>query len=328
MKKVIITGATGFIGGSLARYLLKKNVTVYGVDINADKLEALKKFGDFIPVVADFSKYSRLHEMIDDKEIDVFYHFAWQGVFGVAFKDYKMQLNNASYTCDALMEAVEIGCKKFVFAGTINEYEMNKYISANYFEPRYTYIYSAVKQVSEAICKTLAYNLGIEYNCGRIAMAYGENNYSMMIPNVVMKNLLSNTPCNLIEGNDLYDMVYVDDIVRAFEAIGDKGKNMKSYYIGHRNITTFKIIIENIAQILNPNCPLLFGKYPDAPSGVDYENIDLDALYQDTGFECRADFKESIMKTADWLKSIDSANFAGGGYSYLVIISAARKAAA
>ncbi len=302
MKKVIITGAGGFIGGALTKYLLEKGVTVYGVDISDEKFSAYSDHETFIPVVADFSKYDRLSEMIDD-DIDVFYHFAWQGVFGAAFKDYALQLNNAKYACEAIEQAIKIGCEKFVFAGTMNEYEMDSYIKADYFEPRYTYIYSAVKQVSEAIGKTLAFNNGIEFCTGRIAMAYGENNYSMMIPNVVMKNLISNMPCKLIEGSDLYDMVYIDDIVRAFESIGERGKNMKSYYIGHRKITTFRKIIERIAEILNPDCPLLFGEYPDVPSGVDYANIDLDALYNDTGFECKADFEESIRKTAEWLKN-------------------------
>lgn len=302
MKKVIITGAGGFIGGALTKHLLEKGVTVYGVDISAEKFSAYSDHETFIPVVADFSKYDRLADMIED-DIDVFYHFAWQGVFGAAFKDYALQLNNAKYACEAIEQAIKIGCKKFVFAGTMNEYEMDSYIKADYFEPRYTYIYSAVKQVSEAIGKTLAFNNGIEFCTGRIAMAYGKNNYSMMIPNVVMKNLISNTPCKLIEGNDLYDMIYIDDIVRAFEAIGERGKNMKSYYIGHRKITTFREIIERIAEVLNPNCPLLFGEYPDVPSGVDYDNIDLDALYYDTGFECKANFEESIRKTAEWIKS-------------------------
>lgn len=40
----------------------------------------------------------------------------------------------------------------------------------------------------------------------------------------------------------------------------------------------------------------------DSPSGVDYRNIDIEALYNDTGFECKADFKDSILKTAAWLK--------------------------
>lgn len=301
MKTAIVTGAGGFIGGALAKYLLEKDMVVYGVDIDKNRLHALMGYSGFIPVEADFSKYDTLHELIND-DIDVFYHFAWQGVYGAAFRDYALQLNNARYACDALVQAVRINCKKFVFAGTMNEYEMDSYIKADYFEPRYTYIYSAVKQVSEAICKTLAFNNNIEFCAGRIAMAYGENNRSMMLPNVVMKSLITNTPCKLVEGNDMYDMIYIDDIARGFYAIGGKGTHMKSYYVGHRNLGTMRKMIEEMAEILNPKCELQFGAYPDAPSGVDYKNIDLDALYNDTGFECRADFKESILKTAEWLR--------------------------
>ena len=305
MNKAIVTGAGGFIGGALTEFLLNKGITVYGVDISQKMLQRHISKNNFVPVIADFAKYSQLHEMIGDNDIDVFYHFAWQGVFGEPFKDYRLQLSNASAAGDAINAAIKIGSKKFVLAGTMNEYEMNEYIKADYFEPRYTYIYSVAKQAAEAICKTLAFNRKIEFNCGRIAMAYGENNCSMMVPNVVMKNLLSNTPCKLIEGKNLYDMIYIDDIVRAFYAIGERGHNMKSYYVGHRQTGTFREIIEKIADILNPDCPLLFGGYPDSPSGVDYNNIDTDALYRDTGFECKSDFKESILKTAEWLKGYE-----------------------
>ena len=303
MKKVIVTGAGGFIGGALTEFLLQKGITVYGVDISEKSLERHLGKKNFVPVIADFSKYSELHEMIENKDIDVFYHFARQGGYGAAFKDYRLQLNNSIADCDAISATIKIGCRKFVFAGTVNEYEMDTYIRADYFEPRYTYVYSAVKQISEAICKTIAYNSGIEYCSGRIAMAYGEGFKSTTsLPNVVITNLLTNIPCKLIEGKNLYDMIYIDDIARAFYAIGESGISMKSYYVGHRKIDTFREIIEKIAKIINPACPLLFGEYPDSPSGVDYKNIDTEALYRDTGFECRSDFGESILKTAAWVK--------------------------
>ncbi len=300
MKTAIVTGAGGFIGGAVTKLLLEKGVLVWGVDISK---AALSKHDhpSFTPIVADFTRYNELPSLLP-KNADVFYHFAWNGVYGEAFRDYALQLSNAKYACDALMAAVRTGCRKFVFAGTMNEYEMDEYIRSDYFEPRYTYIYSAVKQVSEAICKTLAHNHSIVFNTGRIAMAYGENNRSKMVTNVVMKNLISGTPCKLVEGTNLYDMIYIDDIAEAFYAIGERGVDMKSYYVGHRQIRTFREIIEDIAEILNPGCPLLFGEYPDVPSGVRYENIDLDALYRDTGFECTADFRESILKTAAWVK--------------------------
>lgn len=35
---------------------------------------------------------------------------------------------------------------------------------------------------------------------------------------------------------------------------------------------------------------------------IDYSMIDLEALYRDTGFECKSDFEESILKMVKWIK--------------------------
>ena len=302
MKKAIVTGAGGFIGGALTKKLLDNKCEVYGIDVSEANLSIFADYENFIPVAADFTKYNRLSEIIKDNDIDVFYHFAWQGVFGSAFKDYELQLNNAKYACVAIDQAIKIGCKKFVFAGTYNEFEIKNFWNSEEFEPRYTCIYSGAKTVAEIICKTLAFNNGIEYSAGLVAMAYGERNRSMMLPNVVISQLLRNETPKLIKGDNLYDLIYIDDIAEAFYAIGKSGKNLKSYYVGHRDLKTFREIITELGKIVNPNIELKFGEYKDTDN-KDYGLIDLDALYNDTGFECKADFEESIKRTAEWLKN-------------------------
>ena len=301
MKKVIVTGAGGFIGGALTELLLNEGITVYGVDISEKSIDRHSGKANFIPIIADFTKYDRLHEMIEDNDIDVFYHFAWQGVFGEPFKDYRLQLNNAAYATDALNQAIKIGCKKFVFAGTYNEIEVADFIDMSGQNPRYTCIYSAAKTAAEIICKTIAANSGIEYSAGLTSMSYGENNRSMMLANVVLKQLVNGESPKLIEGNIPYDFIYIDDIARAFYAIGERGKHLKSYYIDHRKLKLFKEWLSEIGRIVNPAVELKFGAYPDDASR-NYDKIDLDALYNDTGFECQSDFKESILKTALWVK--------------------------
>lgn len=303
MERVVVTGATGFIGGALVRKLLQQGKKVYAIDINEEKLNELKQYGDVVTIKAHFEDYKSLKTIINDK-IDVFYHFAWNGVFGEAFKDYELQLLNTKYSCDALCLAKEIGAKKFVFAGTNNEFEVKKYLSRDYFEPRFTCIYATAKLATEMICKTLAFNYGIEYNAGLIAMVYGEGNNSKMLSNVIIKSLIDNKRPKLVEGNNKYDMVYIDDVAEAFCKIGEKGVNLKSYYIGHRNLKTFKEIITDIRDVLNPNMELIFGEYKDNLD-MDYNLVDLEALYQDTGFECKADFEESLLKTAEWVKKLD-----------------------
>ncbi len=302
MKTAIVTGAGGFIGGALTELLLDKGVAVYGVDISEKALSRHSGKINFHPVIADFTKYGRLHEMIR-ADVDVFYHFAWQGVFGAAFKDYHLQLDNAAYAADAITEAVKIGCKKFVFAGTYNEIEVLDHIDMSGQSPRSTCIYSAAKTAAEIICKTIAVDSGIEYSAGLTAMSYGENNRSMMLANVVLKQLTNGVSPRLIEGNIPYDFIYISDIARAFYAVGERGVHLKSYYVGHRILRTFREYLTEIGQIVAPEVPLLFGEYPDDNSSRNYNKIDLDALYRDTGFECTADFHQSILKTAEWVRN-------------------------
>lgn len=304
MKKVIITGVTGFIGGSLARKLLSSGVIVYGVDLGTPKLEEYKKYKNFIPVIASFDDYEKLPEMIDDKDIEVFYHFAWAGGFTTAIKDYKLQMSNAAYAGDALVAAHKIGCKKFVYSGTYNQYEIQNFLATQGFEPRYTCIYSTGKTAASLICRTLAYNLGIEYSAGLIPMPYGENNYSKQLVNVVIDNLNKGIAPKLVEGNNTYDLIYIGDLVDALISIGEKGKNQHEYYIGHRNLKTFKELMIDIRDIIAPSVELKFGEYVDVQK-IDYSQIDLDALYRDTGFECKADFVKTMKITSDWVKKLD-----------------------
>ena len=149
--------------------------------------------------------------------------------------------------------------------------------------------------------RTLSEKYGTEYLGTMIPMPYGEGNRSMQLFNVVVKTLLNNQSPKLIEGNNLYDMMYIKDIIDAFIAIAERGVSGRSYYIGHRKLKTFRKWIEEIRDIVNPTIELRFGEYKD-PLNMDYSNVDLDLLYEDTGFEASADFLSTIQQTVEWMK--------------------------
>ena len=304
MKKVIVSGATGFIGSYLVHELLSRGVTVYGIGTDIAKLDGMNFGENFIPVTADFRVYDSLDRQIKAKDIEVFYHMAWGGGFTTALKNYSLQFENAKAACDALCSAVKIGCRKFVFAGTVNEIEINQFINNERFVPRGTCIYASVKVAADMVSKTMAYLNHVDYCSALIPLPYGMGNASPQLINTVIKNCYENKPSKLITGNNQYDIVHISDIARALYLIGSKGKNMQSYYIGHRKLRTFREIVCNIRDVINPNAELRFGEYEDSLN-MDYSYTDLDALYRDTGFECRADFTQTILEQAEYLKSIN-----------------------
>lgn len=301
-KSAIITGVGGFLGSHLCRRLLDNGVRVIGVDINES---VQKQFSDaplFKPVVATFEDYLNLSDKVKES-VDVFFHFAWAGgLLQTSFIDYELQLSNAKFACDAYLAAVKLGCKRFVNSGTNNQIEIKQFINTLDFKPRTTCIYATAKTALELIIKTLATKYETEYVATMIPMPYGEGNRSMQLFNVVMKALIAGESPRLIEGNNLYDMVYVEDIVGAFIAVAEKGKAGRSYYVGHRTLRTFRSWIEEMRDIVAPNVELKFGEYKD-PLDMDYTMVDLDLLFKDTYYECKSEMRDILPKLTEWIKN-------------------------
>lgn len=302
MKKAVVTGATGFIGSVLVKKLLKENVIVYGVGRDEKKLESLFD-KNFIPITGDFDKFNDLHSLIND-DIDVFFHLAWNGGFTTAFKNYELQLYNAKIACDAMTSAISMGVKKFIYGGTINEIEVKQYLNDPNYRPRFTCIHSAAKVAADMICHTLAVDNGIDYCSCIIPMPFGIGNNSPQVLNVLMKNCALGKPTKLIKGDNMYDVVHVEDIADAIHIIGEKGVNGKSYYIGHRVLNSFKSIMQYIKDCINPEAELLFGEYPEALN-IDYSLIDINAVYNDTGYITPDLSKEKIIETSKWLVNLE-----------------------
>ena len=303
MKTAIVTGATGFIGRALTKELIQKNVTVYALARNPSLVEK-----DAIPIQFDFDGPTDLENAIQEN-VDVFYHCAFVGGFdSAAIKDYNLQLRNAKISCDAVSLAAKTHAQKFVLASTVNVEELLTFQGSTAFKPRYTCIYGAGKLAAELMGKTIAGNSGLDFCVANIAMPYGEGNYARTLPNIVMEQLIRGISPRLIEGNNLYDLVYIQDVARALFAIGESGKNFEDYYVGHTELTTFRELMTNMRNVLSPETDLLFGEYPDTPS-VDYGRIDLTKLYRDTGFLCESDFALTVSSTAKWLsKSVNVEN--------------------
>ena len=51
MKKVIVTGAGGFIGSAVVKTLLDKDATVFGIDVDKNKLTQFEHYKNFTPIV-------------------------------------------------------------------------------------------------------------------------------------------------------------------------------------------------------------------------------------------------------------------------------------
>jgi nucleoside-diphosphate-sugar epimerase len=308
MKKVIITGATGFIGGALAKRLLSEGVKVYGVGRNAERLDEPKRLGDFVPIVADFVQYDKLHEMIDERGFDMFWHFAWRGTSAKEYNDYNIQLDNIKAACAAATAAAALNCNRCDYGSSYQQSNVN--IAKDLaFNP---VLYGAVKRCAADLFKAIAYKNSTPCNNIIFPNTFGPGDKANTAIAFFIKELLAGRPLNLISGVHRDDWMFIDDLVDGIVHAAGAPKQYADYYIGHREITTFREKLLTMKSVLNSDSELNFGTYPETYY-VDYSAFDLDALYNDTGFEAKTDFAESIRKTANWLKARSAQERLWGG---------------
>jgi len=293
---VIITGASGFIGSALAEKLLLNGVRVYGVGRNKKKLDMLKQYGDFIPVEADFKQYGTLHELIDERGFDMLWHFAWIGTVASAstFNDYSVQNWNIKSTCDVALSAVKLKCDCISFSGSYYQKCSVKF-DKHQFNPA---AYGAAKKYAAELFMGIANQNNM--SCVNIILPHisGCSAKSNMAILFFVKRMLANEPLNLIKGNNYDDWVYIDDIIEGIICTTKSKKKFVEYYIGNRELTTFKEKITYMKSLLASESTLLFDTYTEEYI-VDYDQIDIGALYRDTGWETKVSFEESIAKIVD-----------------------------
>lgn len=296
MKKIVISGVNGFIGSTLCNKFLEMGYEVIGLSRSEAKHNNIIDSPNYTFLRIDQINLELL------KNADIFYHLAWNmGEYNT--KDSVLacttELDNIKMSCEMMELAVKAQVKRVVFIGSISE-EMYYFDDKRNLTNIKGRIYGMGKKMASDIMQKMAYDAGIEYIHALLANTYGPNDYNNKAVSQFIKKMVNNIDLQLIDANDLADWVYVDDTVNGLIACGEKGKNLKAYYIGHRVIKSFGDYIESLKQVLNSQSKLDFGVFVEA-LGYDYSKVDLDALYNDTGFECTSDFKESIIKTKNWL---------------------------
>lgn len=285
MRSAIVTGANGFIGKALIKELTNRGIQVYGVvRTRAQNVEELTNMEGVALISCDIDRYDQLPEKVFGLEIDVFYHLAWAGSTGAARGNYALQLNNTRWSMDAANAAYQIGCKRFVGAGTLAEFDVQTYALQNGSQPNRTSHYGSAKIASHYMTKAECSYLGLEHLWAYISNVYGEGDSSNNFVNMTIKMIQSNQPANFTSGEQLYDFIHVKDAAQGLYCMGNDGKENHAYYIGSTRPAKLKEFINIIHREVNPSAEINLGAIPFHGISQPESTFDCTALIKDTGY--------------------------------------------
>lgn len=302
MKKVIITGANGFIGCNLVQEMLKNNYYVYAIVRDKSLAKQKIKMDSRIYLIeCDMNYYEKLLDYPELKNISIILHFAWAGVSDKYSMDYITQLNNVKCACDLQKVATQLGIKRFVFADSIMEYEHLKAFEKGFYQVSMRNTYHVAKMAARNLLQLRAANTNMEFIPIVISNIYGIGENSPRLINTAIRNLLMHKHMRFTSGEQLYDFIYISDAVRAIRMVAEKGENNKLYYIGNEEQRTLKSFLFEMRDTIAPDMELGIGEKELQGVFLDYNEIDTKGIFEDFHFKPQYTFKQGIQLTAQWI---------------------------
>ena len=321
-SSILVTGARGLIGSFLidtVMYLNDKenlNCHVYALGSSDKGLERFKEYVDnplFTYVIQDVNEVFNL-----DYKIDYIVHLA-SNTHPVQYATYPIStiLTNVVGTKNLLDYANECGCKRFLFASSVEVYGQNKgdvelfdenycgYINSNTLRAGYP----ESKRCGEALCQAYKEEKGLDIVIARIARSYGptiKKNDSRAISQFINKALANEDIVLKSEGLQCCSYTYVYDVVFGLLTIILNGENGEAYNISYPE-SDMKLceMAKLIAKMANKK--VVF----ELPSDVEKKGFSKtsDARLDNTkikniGYSPRYNMTDGIKRTIDILKEV------------------------
>ena len=305
MKKVVVTGATGFIGSWLVREMLRNRVAVVALvrDTETDKFDDLEN-KDLLRLVQYHS--GEYHELEKENDIiDAFYHLAWAGVSTEQKNDGQLQLNNIHFSMEMLEYAARIRAGRFFGMGTVAEYAFSENtIEANGSRQTPNDMYGAAKTSAHYMLEAYARIQRIPFNWIVLPSTFGEGRRDDNIITYTITTLLRRERPQYGMLMQMWDFLYVGDVARALRLIGERGMAGKTYGIGSGVYRQLKDYIMKIRDIIDPTLELGIGDIPSLSNKAFSSCVNIYELAKDTGFEPKVTFEEGIRKTIMYYKGL------------------------
>lgn len=275
-EKVVITGATGFIGRNLASLYLEKGALVYAlVRPDSSNLERLPRHENLIPVFGDLEHVSDWAEEIG--QADAFFHLAWGGVNRQEIDSQKVQKRNVEASLECVKAAARLNCRVFMDAGSRVEYGITKDgVMQEDMECRPVNEYGKAKLSFYKQAAPLCRQYGMTYFHLRFFSVYGPGDHPWSIISTLTRDLPQGKTVSLSACLHRWNFMYIKDAAEAVYQLHQSAKHIKpdakesglAVNIASQDTRVLKEFVEEIHELAKGSGKLEYGTFIQAKEGA------------------------------------------------------------
>lgn len=298
MKRVLLTGATGFIGRNCLSQLADAGYEVHAVT-------------SCLPLPVQGSVNWHQADLLDPSQADALVaavapthllHAAWYAVPG----QYWTSPANVHWTQASLsliQSFISCGGRRVAGVGSCMEYDWSyAYCTEARTPTAPATLYGACKRALWQVLEKLAQQHGISAAWGRPFFLYGPHEHPRRLVSSVIRSLLSGETARCTHGNQIRDFLHVEDVAGALVALLDSDVRGAVNIASGQPVALKQIIYSIAAQIGRPDLVQL-GALPSMPDEPRLVAADTTRLNGEVGWRPHFDLDAGLAQTIDWWRA-------------------------
>jgi nucleoside-diphosphate-sugar epimerase len=295
MKIALVTGANGFIGRHCLPLLLAKGYEVHAVSsrIASNKTDKIHWHQ------VDLLDPKQTSDLIAEVKPSHLLHLAWYAVpqkYWTSIENLKwVQASLNLLQCFSMNKG-----RRVVIAGTCAEYDWRYGYCSEHITPfSPTTLYGSCKHSLQNILAIFSKQSGLSAAWGIIFFLYGPHEHSdRLVPSVIL-SLLNNQRARCTHGNQIRDLLYVEDVADAFvELLGSDVSGAVNIASGFP--IALKEVIQKIAEKMDRKDLIQLGALPAPPGEPPLLVANVSRLNNELGWHPRFTLDQGIEQTIAW----------------------------
>ncbi len=331
MKKILVTGAAGFIGFHYAKRLCEEGYDVVGLDIVNDyydvnlkegRLQGLSTYDNFTFEKIDLADRLAMERLFKDNQFHTVVNLAAQAGVRYSIENPHAYMHSNVIGFTNILE----GCrhndvKHLIYASSSSVYGANTTLpfATNHNVDHPISLYAATKKANELMAHTYAHLYRLPCTGLRFFTVYGPWGRPDMAMFKFIKAMYDGKPIQIFNNGDMKrDFTYVDDIIESMTRLIDhiaepdpdwSGDNPNSssssapyrlYNIGNNNPEDLMDLVGIMEELTGIKAEKEF--LPMQPGDVYATYANVDDLSQNIGFRPETPLRDGVEKFVDWYK--------------------------
>lgn len=290
-QRVLVTGASGFIGSHLCRRLQAEGYEVHAITrgnaLPADVGAASRHQGELGDVAF-------LRSLVTSLQPVYVFHLA-SAVTGARGLDAVLPTLHGNLVAAVnLMTALAgTSCRRLVIAGSQEEPDWGS--AETPCSP-----YAAGKWAASGYARMFHELYALPVVVARVFMVYGpaQRDRSKLVPYLIDTLLRGESP-RLSSGTRPVDWVYVDDVVEGLIACAHNAQAGSTVDLGSGRLVTIREMVESLVSLIDPAAQPQFGALPDRPLER-VRRADAARSREICGWSPQISLREGLARTIDW----------------------------